>query len=286
MGKFVDKIRRKLGLQPERTVTLTGKIPNKVTVNRSVEEQTGGAGGYPYYSIPTPANRPQLGDPKIDIGMDNNLKSLDKNNQLKRRKSLKLFRAFREDSWPSTAIDSTVPTAYSNPSTPIPTVPAKKKIKSFKSMSEGIDDGYDSPNSDTECGCLSRGARVIIKKDGYNARGNVDYYDTQSKKYVVSVDGGHNLILDRDDIEQIQENSCGMKPHKTPEEIAKKHGVSLEDILNQLDLGIKIESEHTDNHNIARNIALQHLDELPNYYSKLKKIEKGIKEQVHSILYK
>jgi hypothetical protein len=63
------------------------------------------------------------------------------------------------------------------------------------------------------------------------------------------------------------------KSYKSPEEIAKKHGVSLEQIKKQLEVGTKVEFEHTTSKSAARITALQHLDELPNYYTKLKKIE-------------
>jgi vacuolar-type H+-ATPase subunit H len=63
------------------------------------------------------------------------------------------------------------------------------------------------------------------------------------------------------------------KSYKTPEEIAKKHGVSVEEIKKQLEMGTKVEFEHTTSKSEARITALQHLDELPNYYSKLKKME-------------
>jgi hypothetical protein len=63
------------------------------------------------------------------------------------------------------------------------------------------------------------------------------------------------------------------KSYKSPEEIAKKHGVSLEQIKKQLEIGTKVEFEHTTSKTGARITALQHLDELPNYYTKLKKIE-------------
>jgi hypothetical protein len=64
------------------------------------------------------------------------------------------------------------------------------------------------------------------------------------------------------------------QPYKSPKEIAKKHGVSLEAIKKQLEMGIKVEGEHTSNKTAARITALQHLDEVPDYYSKLKKVEK------------
>lgn len=72
------------------------------------------------------------------------------------------------------------------------------------------------------------------------------------------------------------ETHAPLKSAKTPEQIAKKHGVSVEKIRQQLALGIQVEKEHTTDKgpNDERHIALQHLDELPDYYSKLKKVEK------------
>jgi hypothetical protein len=64
-----------------------------------------------------------------------------------------------------------------------------------------------------------------------------------------------------------------VKSYKSPQELAKKHGVSLEQIENQLKMGTKVEFEHTTSKEEARITALQHLDELPNYYTKLKRIE-------------
>lgn len=72
-----------------------------------------------------------------------------------------------------------------------------------------------------------------------------------------------------------------IKKYMSPEEIAKKHKISLETLNSQLDMGIKVESEHTGSKKMARMIALQHLEELPDYYSRLKKAEK-IKEETAS----
>jgi hypothetical protein len=69
-----------------------------------------------------------------------------------------------------------------------------------------------------------------------------------------------------------------IKKYMSPEEIAKKHKLSLNTINSQLEMGIEIESEHTGSKQMARMIALQHLEELPDYYSRLKKVEK-IKEE-------
>ena len=64
-----------------------------------------------------------------------------------------------------------------------------------------------------------------------------------------------------------------VKSYKSPEELAKKHGVSVEQIKKQLEIGTKVEFEHTTSKNSARITALQHLDEKPDYYTKLKKME-------------
>jgi hypothetical protein len=59
--------------------------------------------------------------------------------------------------------------------------------------------------------------------------------------------------------------------------LAKKHDVDKEYIEKQLKKGIKVEHEHTTKLKVARQIALAHIGEDPDYYKKLKKIE-NIKE--------
>jgi hypothetical protein len=55
--------------------------------------------------------------------------------------------------------------------------------------------------------------------------------------------------------------------------IRAKHGVSYKDLVVQLAKGIKVEQEHTGNLALAREIALDHLNEFPDYYDRLKKAE-------------
>jgi len=69
------------------------------------------------------------------------------------------------------------------------------------------------------------------------------------------------------------------KSHKTVEQIAKKHRLDVSFIQKQLDIGEPIEHEHTQDHDLARNIALQHLDEIPDYYTRLKKMESSAKKE-------
>jgi len=49
---------------------------------------------------------------------------------------------------------------------------------------------------------------------------------------------------------------------------------------NELKMGIEVELEHTDNREEAKRIALQHLAEVPDYYTKLKKYVEPKKEMV------
>jgi hypothetical protein len=69
-----------------------------------------------------------------------------------------------------------------------------------------------------------------------------------------------------------------IKSHKTVEQIAKKHRLDVSFIQRQLDMGEPIEHEHTKDHDLARDIALQHLDEIPDYYTRLKKMEADAKK--------
>lgn len=71
----------------------------------------------------------------------------------------------------------------------------------------------------------------------------------------------------------------GINPHKLEEviysmisEIIEK-GKGIDPDPNELAMGIKVEFEHTSCPKLAEFIAKTHLKELPDYYSKLKKME-------------
>jgi hypothetical protein len=70
-----------------------------------------------------------------------------------------------------------------------------------------------------------------------------------------------------------------LKPHQTVESIAKKHRQDISFVRNQLKMGIAIEKEHTKDKDLAADIALQHLDEFPDYYTKLKKMESDARKE-------
>jgi hypothetical protein len=81
----------------------------------------------------------------------------------------------------------------------------------------------------------------------------------------------------------------GLADGKTINDLVMHHGVeswasiqfeSLEKQLKlQLEKGMKIESEHTSDSAIAREIAIDHLWEDPKYYDKLEKIEESTQRQ-------
>ena len=66
----------------------------------------------------------------------------------------------------------------------------------------------------------------------------------------------------------------GKSDNKSLADIAKHHKVSVDEIQKQYDIGIKIEMEHTDDKDIAHNIACDHIYEIKDYYTRLKKMEK------------
>lgn len=77
---------------------------------------------------------------------------------------------------------------------------------------------------------------------------------------------------------------CDTKKAKPIEKIAKKHNVSVDSLKKELKKGIKVEMEHTTDKGEAETIALHHLEELPDYYTRLIKMESDaeIKEESKS----
>lgn len=65
----------------------------------------------------------------------------------------------------------------------------------------------------------------------------------------------------------------GLSSGMSLEDLAKKHSVSIDDLKSQLEMGMDVEMEHTSDEDMAREIAMDHLTEDPEYYTKLKDIE-------------
>ena len=54
----------------------------------------------------------------------------------------------------------------------------------------------------------------------------------------------------------------------------RKHTTDANVDPDELVMGIKVEMEHTRDESLAKQIALDHLSEISNYYTRLKKMEK------------
>jgi len=85
------------------------------------------------------------------------------------------------------------------------------------------------------------------------------------------------------EVKETEKIKGGIADNKTLENIAKKHDKKdnnridnmISSLKKQLNKGIKVEMEHTNNREKAMEIAMDHLYEDPNYYTKLDKVEKG-----------
>jgi hypothetical protein len=77
----------------------------------------------------------------------------------------------------------------------------------------------------------------------------------------------------------------GKADNLTPQDLAQQHNVSVNSIMKELAIGVKVELEHVDNEDEAREIAMDHIQEDPRYYQRL--ISTGIADEPEAIaLYK
>ena len=67
--------------------------------------------------------------------------------------------------------------------------------------------------------------------------------------------------------------SGGLAKGMSLADIAKHHKMPVKSLKTKLEQGIKTEMEHTTDKDVAREIAMDHIYEDPNYYSKLKNLE-------------
>ena len=87
--------------------------------------------------------------------------------------------------------------------------------------------------------------------------------------------GGNGIITAKEEVE--------LKPVPSLEDSAKKHNVDVETLKKQLEKGIEIEKEHTKDEKVAEKIALAHIDERPDYYVQIDKLEKKPVEKVAEV---
>jgi|GEM_PF-2050066 len=72
----------------------------------------------------------------------------------------------------------------------------------------------------------------------------------------------------------------GLADNKTVKDIADKHGVSVKQIERQIEMGVKVEMEHVDDKKLAKEISMDHLWEIPDYYDRLDKMEKDAEKDL------
>jgi hypothetical protein len=84
---------------------------------------------------------------------------------------------------------------------------------------------------------------------------------------------------------KLNEKTNKLLDKKTPTvaELAEKYKTSILAVEMELKKGVKVEMEHTSKHSVAKEIALDHLNEDLHYYEKLAKVEKEIDECVEGV---
>jgi hypothetical protein len=70
----------------------------------------------------------------------------------------------------------------------------------------------------------------------------------------------------------------GLSQGMSLSDIAKKHNITVSELMDEFKKGYTVEREHTTDTDIAKEIAMDHLFEDPKYYTKLKKIEETIQK--------
>jgi hypothetical protein len=118
----------------------------------------------------------------------------------------------------------------------------------------------------------------LVAKDfrGYNddeiAKSIDDFLKQNSK----------SIVVQQSPIQSVTEET-ELKTVPSLEDSAKKHNVDIEVLKKQLEKGIKVEKEHTKDEKTAEKIALAHIDERPDYYVQIDKLEKKPVEKVAEV---
>jgi hypothetical protein len=106
-----------------------------------------------------------------------------------------------------------------------------------------------------------------------------DITRTKGKEYAPDHNEIQKWIDGKLEVSESEELKGGDADNKSLVQIAKKHDAKgyyhienmVQSLRKELKMGIKIEMEHTDDEDKAKEIAMDHLWENPSYYSKLKK---------------
>lgn len=93
------------------------------------------------------------------------------------------------------------------------------------------------------------------------------------KKYLAALHANANEAVNESD-----KIKGGLADKITSKDIANKFNIPVNNIKQQMKMGEKVELEHTSDHSLAKEIATDHLVEIPDYYTRLADMEKeGLK---------
>ena len=119
------------------------------------------------------------------------------------------------------------------------------------------------------------------KKEEKQKDNRFTYSDDSGLKVLTEQDILDSLDKKDESIQKSEQNEIkgGKADHLSISDIANKHQVDIKVIKDQLSMGIKVEMEHTDDPNKAIEIAMDHLIESPEYYTKLQEMEESFENK-------
>jgi hypothetical protein len=134
---------------------------------------------------------------------------------------------------------------------------------------------------------IKRYRQAGLDKHGEFGPENLAFKAIRSKGYFQKLHDHKNALKSEQlSIEEMRkrqafEESAGIekilnKPTPTVDDLVKKYNVTRQEVLKQLDAGIKIEKEHTSDREVAKQIALDHLGEKLEYYELLSKFDETL----------
>lgn len=154
----------------------------------------------------------------------------------------------------------------------------KEQLKSAINLVNNFIKMYNIKPSSSEYEYFKNMIGLLKVKHGVNIKSTKDIKETSS---VGNEFRNAAVSSGSPDLQKIKfENEIigGKSDKLSVNDIAKKHKISVDDIIDEISMGIKIEMEHTNDKKMAREIAMDHISEFPKYYSDpklgIKSIEK------------
>lgn len=178
----------------------------------------------------------------------------------------------------------------------------KKEIAEREAMSDedkALDGGgYDIMKNVTWQELVERGAdknynyseQEFIDKREKSRADNIERFNQYTKYIKDSLKSAEKDLAKRiqrvedfnktDNIEKSEKIKGGLADGETVEELAAHHKTSIKKIYDEIEIGKKVEMEHTDDPDEALEITMDHLWEIPDYYTRLAKMEKEAKDDI------